>query len=604
MRRGDPGEAIQLHRTTGQQPRQTGPNEPPIDVDFRDVIHEMPSSGRTIVTPRPDVEVLPGNKELPEGTPPPTMKRLPSGERKALPPARSIQLGPSSEPEPKPEPPKATGPQNPPTMKRGKNVPRGTIATGNEANSPKPQPAADSRPPYERGLTNKERSELNDVRGKMAALDKRIGAMRSWTARAPLIEKYRAMEERRLQLEGPRPRTPEEEEFDKAANVNAVKPIKEPPNRPASATTTPEPVKRQAEKPVSDASLKIVKPEPPPIRYKDLSPEMKAEVDKHIGVYSGTDYWNQEFTRQSTGIQQWKDLPIRDRFANAYVRTQEALKPEIEKARPELEEMANHPDPEISSFAKSILDGTSTSSYLAIQDFTRLLERYGDASAKNQFFEAVDALANESGDWEPGADAEEQGAQEASEPTNQPAKADGGKGEEQEPLAPSTQVLSRYPNREDGTEAVVAKIPKGYSVVLRDTDANRAVPEARIFKTEAEAQEYAKKIANVKGPQTLPGMENAVAENKAAAGKEQARQMTEKINEPPKATRMTLSEALEAQKQRKIKMVQSMIENKIPDGYAALINDLLAAANIGKARQMDGRYFQINEDGSLTERVD
>jgi hypothetical protein len=47
-----------------------------------------------------------------------------------------------------------------------------------------------------------------------------------------------------------------------------------------------------------------------------------------------------------------------------------------------------------------------------------------------------------------------------------------------------------------------------------------------------------------------------------------------------------------------------MIENKIPDGYAAILNDLLAAANIGKAQQMDGRYFQINEDGSLTERVD
>ena len=45
---------------------------------------------------------------------------------------------------------------------------------------------------------------------------------------------------------------------------------------------------------------------------------------------------------------------------------------------------------------------------------------------------------------------------------------------------------------------------------------------------------------------------------------------------------MTLSEALEVQKQRKIKMVQSMIENKIPDGYATIVNDLLAAANIGK----------------------
>lgn len=47
-------------------------------------------------------------------------------------------------------------------------------------------------------------------------------------------------------------------------------------------------------------------------------------------------------------------------------------------------------------------------------------------------------------------------------------------------------------------------------------------------------------------------------------------------------------------------MAKSMIENNIPDGYVALINDLLAAANIGKSRQMDGRYFRINQDGSLT----
>ena len=67
---------------------------------------------------------------------------------------------------------------------------------------------------------------------------------------------------------------------------------------------------------------------------------------------------------------------------------------------------------------------------------------------------------------------------------------------------------------------------------------------------------------------------------------------------------MTFAEALETQRQRKIRMVQSMIENNLPNGYAALINDLLAAAMIGKARHMDGRYFQINEDGSLTERAD
>lgn len=67
---------------------------------------------------------------------------------------------------------------------------------------------------------------------------------------------------------------------------------------------------------------------------------------------------------------------------------------------------------------------------------------------------------------------------------------------------------------------------------------------------------------------------------------------------------MTLSEALEVQRQRKIRMAKSMIEHNIPDGYASLITDFLAAANIGRARQMDGRYFQINADGSLTERAD
>lgn len=59
-----------------------------------------------------------------------------------------------------------------------------------------------------------------------------------------------------------------------------------------------------------------------------------------------------------------------------------------------------------------------------------------------------------------------------------------------EPLAPTTQILERIPNKEDGTEAVIAKTPQGYSVALRDTDANKAV-SARIFPTLEQAREHA-----------------------------------------------------------------------------------------------------------------
>jgi hypothetical protein len=111
MRRGET-EAIQLHTTPGQTPRENGPNAPPIDADFRDIIREMPSSGKTIITPRPAVEPLNEPQQIGEGTPPPTLKRLTGADRKALPPARQIQVGPSSEPAPEK--------QKPPTLKKKK----------------------------------------------------------------------------------------------------------------------------------------------------------------------------------------------------------------------------------------------------------------------------------------------------------------------------------------------------------------------------------------------------------------------------------------------------------------------------------------------------
>lgn len=62
-----------------------------------------------------------------------------------------------------------------------------------------------------------------------------------------------------------------------------------------------------------------------------------------------------------------------------------------------------------------------------------------------------------------------------------------------ESLAPSTEVLGKVTNKEDGTEAVIAKTPQGYSVALRDTDADKAV-SARIFPTLEQAVEHANTV--------------------------------------------------------------------------------------------------------------
>ena len=63
--------------------------------------------------------------------------------------------------------------------------------------------------------------------------------------------------------------------------------------------------------------------------------------------------------------------------------------------------------------------------------------------------------------------------------------------------ASSTQIMLTIPNTEDGVEAIVAKIQGGYSVVLRDVDADMIAQTAKIFQTEEEAINYAKQIAGV-----------------------------------------------------------------------------------------------------------
>lgn len=57
-----------------------------------------------------------------------------------------------------------------------------------------------------------------------------------------------------------------------------------------------------------------------------------------------------------------------------------------------------------------------------------------------------------------------------------------------------TTIVAKIANAEYGIEAVVAKIAKGFSVALRDADADEYVGIARIYPTEDAAMAYAAKI--------------------------------------------------------------------------------------------------------------
>jgi hypothetical protein len=59
-----------------------------------------------------------------------------------------------------------------------------------------------------------------------------------------------------------------------------------------------------------------------------------------------------------------------------------------------------------------------------------------------------------------------------------------------------TKVLKVFKNEELGLEASVAEVTQGFSVALKDTDANEFVGICRIFKNEDIATDYAKFIAN------------------------------------------------------------------------------------------------------------
>ena len=62
-----------------------------------------------------------------------------------------------------------------------------------------------------------------------------------------------------------------------------------------------------------------------------------------------------------------------------------------------------------------------------------------------------------------------------------------------------TEILSTFPG-EENTEAVVAKIQGGYSVVVRDKDSGEILPEVRVFGTQEQAEAFAKTIAPPKEP--------------------------------------------------------------------------------------------------------
>jgi len=59
----------------------------------------------------------------------------------------------------------------------------------------------------------------------------------------------------------------------------------------------------------------------------------------------------------------------------------------------------------------------------------------------------------------------------------------------------ATKIIATFANAEYGLEAIVAEITFGYSVVLKDTDADQIVGFAKVFATEAKALKHAQALA-------------------------------------------------------------------------------------------------------------
>lgn len=57
-----------------------------------------------------------------------------------------------------------------------------------------------------------------------------------------------------------------------------------------------------------------------------------------------------------------------------------------------------------------------------------------------------------------------------------------------------TTILHTFTNADDGVAAEVAQISSGFSVVIRDLDADAVAPVAKIFKAEDAAVTYAKTL--------------------------------------------------------------------------------------------------------------
>lgn len=61
--------------------------------------------------------------------------------------------------------------------------------------------------------------------------------------------------------------------------------------------------------------------------------------------------------------------------------------------------------------------------------------------------------------------------------------------------ATATEIIATFANADEGVEAIVAKIATGYSVVLRDTDADEILPLVNIYPTAEKALAAAEKVA-------------------------------------------------------------------------------------------------------------
>ena len=132
------------------------------------------------------------------------------------------------------------------------------------------------------------------------------------------------------------------------------------------------------------------------------------------------------------------------------------------------------------------------------------------------------------------------------------------------PSTEATPVIATFNDEEHGIEARVAKIDKGYSLTIKDTDSGDVLPTANIYPTEAEAIAKAKKVARIAEAVAAPASQSEV--NMDDFDPEFAAIVSEMDAEDAAAAQPPAPKTLKEQQETNVAKLKEKEKGKTPQG--------------------------------------